>query len=287
MLDGEPEKAITLIQALSSKHPNVEIIATSSRNDSNFILQAFRGGAKEFLAFPIQYDEMLNAFERIRVTREGKGLETQATCRVFAFTGARGGAGTTSLAVNFGAILARNPANNVALVDLDLALGDAEVCLDIVPEFTLFDVATSIDRIDLQFLRRSLSKHSSGLYLLPHPDDLRQGHSIEGEHVQRVINLMKMSFTHVIIDCSKGYLQTDFAALAMADDIIMVTQLDISSVRNVVRVLMCLSEHEGMRERVRSLPTELVHPIPKFLLSVPRKRSASRSCARFRTTREP
>ena len=74
--------------------------------------------------------------------------------------GSRGGVGCTSLAVNLGATLAQEPDHNVALVDLDLALGDADVALDLMPDYTLADVAMNIDRLDMQFLRRSLSKHA-------------------------------------------------------------------------------------------------------------------------------
>jgi len=55
------------------------------------------------------------------------------------------------------------------LIDLDLALGDADVALDLMADYTLADVALNIDRLDMTFLRRSLSKHSTGLSLLPHP----------------------------------------------------------------------------------------------------------------------
>src|SRR4029077_19482806 len=89
--------------------------------------------------------------------------------QVITIVGPRGGVGCTSLAVNLGCNLAQDPAHNVALVDLDLALGDADVALDLIPDYTLADVAMNIDRLDMTFLRRSLCKHESGLSLLPHP----------------------------------------------------------------------------------------------------------------------
>ncbi len=80
---------------------------------------------------------------------------------VIAVVGSRGGVGCTSLAVNLGCTLAQDPNNNVALIDLDLALGDADVALDLMPDYTLADVALNIDRLDMTFLRRSLSQAST------------------------------------------------------------------------------------------------------------------------------
>jgi pilus assembly protein CpaE len=250
-IDSEPDRAIQLIQQLSIQHPDIDIVAASTRSDSNYILQAFRSGAKEFLAIPLNFEELISSLDRLRTARSGKGVGNTHHSRTVSFVGARGGSGSTSIAVNVGCSLAQNPKNSVVLIDLDFALGDSDVCLDIVPEYTFYDVAQSIDRIDLQFLKKSLTKHSSGLYLLPHPVEIQQGYVIAPEHVHRVIQLMKMSFTHVLIDCSKSYLQTDFAAMQLSDSIVMVSQMDISSVRNVVRLLMCLGEHEGFRERVK------------------------------------
>ena len=67
---------------------------------------------------------------------------------MIAVAGATGGVGTTSLAVNLGCILARDARNSVVLVDLDLCLGDADVFLDTIPDYTLVDVAQNVTRLD-------------------------------------------------------------------------------------------------------------------------------------------
>jgi pilus assembly protein CpaE len=174
VLDAEPEKALRVIQGLSADYPTMDIVACSSRTDGQFILQVMRSGAKEFLGLPVQLEEILGVLERLRSVRPDR--DKQVSSKAYAFCGSRGGVGSTSLAVNFGCILAQNPANTVALIDLDLAMGDADVCLDIVPDYTLADIALNIDRIDLQLLKRSLSRHSTGLYLLPHPVQIERPH---------------------------------------------------------------------------------------------------------------
>lgn len=250
-VDADAEGATSLIRRISSAQPDVDVVAVSARTDGQFILQIMRSGAKEFVALPIRMEEMMDVLERLRIARVGKDGDGRVASRVYAFCGSRGGAGCTSLAVNFGTILSRNPSFSVALIDLDLAMGDADVCLDIVPDYTLADVAINIDRIDLQLLKRSLSRHASGLYLLPHPVQIEDASLIQPEHVSRVISLLKMTFTHVILDLSKGYRAIDFAGMQMADDILLVTQLDVSSLRNVVRVMLSLNERNGLEPKVK------------------------------------
>jgi pilus assembly protein CpaE len=170
---------------------------------------------------------------------------------VVAVAGARGGVGCTSLAVNLGCNLAQEPNFNVALVDLDLALGDADVALDLMPDYTLADMAMNIDRLDMTFLRRSLSKHATGLSLLPHPVQLEDIHMIHEDHLTRVIGLLRASYTHLLFDLSKRFTPTDLTAMRMADLILLVCQLELSSLRNVVRILHTLGTEEGLAEKVQ------------------------------------
>ncbi len=123
---------------------------------------------------------------------------------MIAVAGATGGVGTTSLAVNLGCILAADPGNSVALVDIDLCLGDADVFLDTIPDYTLLDVAQNVTRLDFTLLKRSLTKHSSGLYLLPRPVQLEDMALITPDDMRRVIGLLKATFTHLIIDCRRA-----------------------------------------------------------------------------------
>jgi len=254
-LDADPATALQLIQQIAAEQPHVPVLAVSSRTDGPFILQTLRSGAKEFLNQPIVLEELLTAVQRVRsqarATPDSGPSATLPRSQVLAIAGSRGGIGCTSLAVNLGCALAQDPANNVALLDLDLALGDADVSLDLIPNYTLADVALNVERLDMTFLRRSLSKHSSGLSLLPHPVQLEDSALIKEEQLHRVIGLLKASYSHLVMDLSKGFRGTDIAALHAADIILLVCQLELTSLRNAVRLLMSMSNMEGMDQKVR------------------------------------
>jgi pilus assembly protein CpaE len=256
-LDSDQQKALALIQHLGREAPEMPILAISARGDGQAILQALRSGAQEFLTAPVVLEELLKALQRLQrtagvsVNRSGEVAPTRQGSQVIAILGSRGGVGCTSLGVNLGCTLAQEPGASVALADLDLALGDADVSLDLMADYTLADVVLSVDKLDMQFLKRSLTKHSSGLSLLPHPVQMDDCELIREDHLQRVIGLLRASYTHLILDLSKSFSGCDKAALRVADVILVVAQLELSSLRNVVRMLMALGNDPAMAEKVR------------------------------------
>ncbi len=255
-IDSDQNKAIQLIAQLCSEFPDLPVLAVSGKNDGQAILQALRSGAREFLTAPVQLEELLTALNRLkRIVGNGESHHSNGTApmqsMVYAVLGSRGGVGCTSIAVNLGAVLAQDPSRQVALIDLDLALGDADVALDLMGDHTLADVAVNIDRIDMNFLRRSLCKHSTGLFLLPHPVQLEDCQLIREEHLQRLVNLLRASYSHLILDLSKSFSPLDITALHVSDMILLVAQLDLSSLRNVVRMQLALAADEVLGRKVQ------------------------------------
>ncbi len=250
-LDDDPDRALDLVARLSENSPKCAVLVTSCSHDGQLILRAMRAGAKEFLTQPLKIEDLLAALGRISERRGGTGENRIRGSQVVAVAGSLGGVGNTSLAVNLACVLAQNSKNSVTLVDLDLCLGDADVFLDAIPDFTLVDVAQNVTRLDFSLLKRSLTKHSSGVYLLPRPVQLEDCALITPDDLRRVIGLLKATFTHLVLDLSKGYSANDMLALELATHILLVTQLDLPCLRNVVRLMMSLSEMEGIGEKVK------------------------------------
>jgi pilus assembly protein CpaE len=252
-IDQNPEKGLELVAKLSESSPECAVLVVSSSKDGNLILQAMRAGAKEFLPYPVRIEDLLAALGRISERRFGKGENKPRGSQVIAVCGSTGGVGTTSLAVNLGCILARDERNSVALVDLDLCLGDADVFLDTIPDYTLIDVAQNVTRLDFSLLKRSLTKHSSGLFLLPRPVQLEDVALVTAEDLRRVVGLLKATFTHLVFDLSKSYGPLDMVALEVATQILLVTQLDLPCLRNVVRLMTSFHDMNALDEKVKIL----------------------------------
>ncbi|OAI41734.1 pilus assembly protein CpaE [Planctomycetaceae bacterium SCGC AG-212-D15] len=249
-LDADQTKAMQLIAQVTAQYPEMPVLAISGRGDGQSILQALRAGAREFLTQPVVLEDMLKALRRLGDSSDSK-QGSKAESMVIAVLGSRGGVGCTSLSVNLGCTLADDKSNNVALLDLDLALGDADVALDLIPSSTLADVAQNVSRLDMQFLKRSLCTHATGLSLLPHPTNISDLGLIHEEHLQRAISLLRAAYTHLVLDLSKSFTVTDLTGMRMADVILLITQLELTSLRNTVRILLTMESEEGLTDKIR------------------------------------
>jgi pilus assembly protein CpaE len=250
VLDDNSEKALDMVATLVRRIPKCSVLVISNSNDGDLILRSMRAGAVEFLTQPVEIDDIVHALGRISDQKYGQDEASSRGCSTIAVAGATGGVGCTSIAVNLGCTLASDPNHSVVLLDMDLSLGDADVLLDTIPEYTLVDVAENISRLDFALLKKSLTKHSTGLYLLPRPVKLQDNDLVNADAMHRVIGLLKATFTHVIFDISKSYTQIDMEALRAANQVLLVTQLDLPCLRNVVRLLMSFSEMEALQEKV-------------------------------------
>ena len=257
-LDADKNKALNMISQLSTENPKLPILTIS--HDHQALLMSLQKGAKYFLTHPVTLEDMLAALRRalgesgvVEVT-QGSMSRQGAASSVIAVLGSRGGVGTTTLAVNLAATLASDPANAAALIDLDLTLGDADIALEVsgVENISISDLARNIERLDMNFLRRAMARHEgTGLSILRHPLDIAEVGVIHEGHVERILNLLKISYTHLILDLSKSLLPTDLMALRMADLILLVAQLELSSLRNVVRLIHCLGGDDNLADKVR------------------------------------
>lgn len=251
-IDSNPQAGLDVVSHVHQNYPGCHILVLSSSQEGTLILQAMRNGAKEFLSSPLKLDDFLAALERIRHQMgKAQGDGQVRASQVISVAGVSGGIGCTSLAINLGCCLAQHPGRSVSIIDLDLALGDADVWLDIIPDYTIQDVAENISRLDYSLLRRSLTKHECGAFLLPRPVEMEDKTQIGGDEMRRMIALLKATFTHLVIDLSKSYGALDQAAMAASDVILIVTQLDLPSLRNANRLMQYFKRQAGLFEKVK------------------------------------
>ncbi len=251
-LDADQEAAIKLIDELRKNVPACAVLVVSSSQEGSLILQVMRSGAQEFLSYPLQLEDFMSALDRVRhANRAGDDNEEVRDSQVITVAGVNGGVGSTSIAVNLACALAKDERNTIALLDLDLALGDADVWLDIIPDYTIQDVAENITRIDYSLLKRSLTKHDTGLFLLPRPVHIESEFKMGPEELQRIIALLKATFTHLIIDIGKSYNEMEIAAITASDTTLLVAQLDLPCLRNVVRLIQYFDQNENLGDKLK------------------------------------
>lgn len=250
-LDSAPGAALELIGNLCQGNPGAVVLPASAACDSTLILKAIRAGAREFLTLPTEAGELMETITRLFRGREDSSSSSLKGPQIITVTGAAGGVGCTSLAVNLATSLAASREHETLLLDFDLMFGSVDACLDIIPDHTLATVVQSFDRLDLTLLKRSLIRHVTGLYVLPHPVALEDAAKIEPDTLKRLLSLLRAAYPSLVIDTSKGLQSADFVAFEMADVILMVIALDLTCLRNTARLLNLFHQFEGMAERVK------------------------------------
>ena len=261
-LDGDKAKALGMVGQLAADHPRLPILTVSS--DSQALLQSLQRGARHFLTQPVTLEDLVGALRRSlseapnqHNDRPGGGPSIQApkaAGQIISVLGSRGGVGCTSIAVNLAATLASHPENQVALIDLDLAMGDADIAIELPgnDNLSMGDLARNIERLDMNYLKRALVKHpGTGISVLRHPMEIHEIGGIHEGHVERILNLLKISYTHLVLDLSKALLPTDLMALRMSHLVLLIAQLELSSLRNVVRLIHSLSPEGDLGDKLR------------------------------------
>jgi len=274
-IDTDAAQGMEMVAHVLRVHAQARVFVTSGYTDSQRILQAMRAGAHEYLATPLQMDDLLPALDRVR-QNPARGTGAGATSKVISVAGVVGGVGSTAVAVNLACALAADSNRRVVLVDLDMVMGDADVCLDLVHTYTLIDVVENINRLDFTLLKRSLVQHKSGLWFLPHPSSVADVSRVVPDSLRRLIGLLKATFTHVILNLSNGYRETDIAAMDISDNVLVVAQLDVSCIRNLGRLFKALEGTDGLPDRVKLVMNrigakELNIPLEKAEETIDRK----------------
>jgi pilus assembly protein CpaE len=156
--------------------------------------------------------------------------------KVIVVFGCRGGAGSTMLAVNVGAQLART-GKSVCVLDLDLQLGDVFVALDLDAQTSLSAVAREAGTLDAASLRRRLVRHDSGLYALSQTGRLDEIDPELPERMPALLKALRSHFDYVVVDGVRDFGDHALAAMDVADKIALVLTQDVQAVRRAARVV--------------------------------------------------
>lgn len=240
--ESRPQQTFSKIRELLSAAPDLEVFLTASRTDPQMLLEAFRIGVKEFLSQPLTRQEVEPALTRFEERFNGRVPASGGQPgRVVCIIGARGGIGTSTVAVNLAAAVQLNmPRKSAALMDLNLHGGDLGLFLDLHASQGLKQLSTDISRLDETIVLSSLAEHGSKLHFLASGhEEFTDIDSTPGS-AMRVIGLLRSLHQHVIIDCGHVLEPPVLEALDSADRIIVVTVLSLPAVRRVQRLLQIL-----------------------------------------------
>ncbi|HEY7291359.1 MAG TPA: AAA family ATPase [Vicinamibacterales bacterium] len=258
---GDASSAMGTIERLRAAAQGASIFAVAQAADPNLILQSMRAGANEFFTWPPEDDAFHTAILRTASRREtAQGSRPAATTLVF--FGAKGGAGTTTIAVNCGVEIARLSKRPAVIVDLKPGLGEVGLFLGVRPRFTIIDAIDNLHRLDREFLRELVIKHKSGLEILAGSDVFDRPSAADSGAIEELFRLLARQYEFIIVDAGSQINPCSVAALYTADQMFLVANPDVPSVRNAQRLLDRVRQLGAVGERVRFLLNRAAEPFP-------------------------
>ena len=230
-IDPSPQDALYQLTPYIRQHQQVSFFVMSETLEAGLVLDAMHAGVKEFVTLPVNQQKFRAAIERVT---QLQGNSKRA--KVLHFIPSVGGCGSTTIACNVAASLAKNA--KTVLIDLDLIRGAVGNAFDIRPRYSIADLMDPTTELDAALLDNALAVHrSSGLAVLARPELCEDAQRITKQGVQRLLGVVSRLFDYVVID---SLMSTDAIyqpALQNADMNILVMQLNVPSARNTERFL--------------------------------------------------
>ncbi|OFW17376.1 MAG: hypothetical protein A3F69_06110 [Acidobacteria bacterium RIFCSPLOWO2_12_FULL_66_10] len=258
---GDASSSMSSIERLRASAPGAGIFAVALVAEPELILQSMRAGANEFFTWPPVEETFHGAIRRTAARREtAHGAKPSATTLVF--FGAKGGAGTTTVAVNCGVEVARLTKRSTVVVDLKPGLGEVALFLGLRPRYSLLDAIDNLHRLDREFLKELVVKHKSGLEILAGSDQFDRPGAADGGAIEELFRLLARQYEYILVDAGSQINSCTVAALYTADTIFLVANPDVPSVRNAQRLLERVRQLGACGERVRVLLNRAAEPYP-------------------------
>jgi pilus assembly protein CpaE len=164
--------------------------------------------------------------------------------KIIAVISPKGGSGKTAVASNLAVALAQRSPGRVVAVDLDLQFGDLATALSLTPEYTLAQLSRTA-QMDATSVKLFLTPHDSGLFVLASAHDPAEADSITPAHISAVLPLLAQTFDFVIVDTPAGLDERTLAAIERTTDLLLVSSLDVTSIRSLKKAIDAL-DHLGI-----------------------------------------
>ena len=231
---------------------HVPIIMLTAEKDVEQKVRGLRAGADDYLIKPFHPAELITRIKGLLLRFAPTQIELARLPlgRILAFYGAKGGVGTTTIAINTAIALHRELGRRVALVDGNLQFGDHRVFLDLgLDRKSILDVVTA-SSVDMDLLRNVLVRHDSGVDTLLAPPSPETAELVTQDDLPEILEQLRTAYDYVLIDIDKRLDEVNLRVLDAADTIFVVMTADLSCLKNVRLVLETIGHLGYEQEKV-------------------------------------
>lgn len=252
--DGD---AISLAERIIRRKPRTFVILILEELSLEALQIANEAGCHNVIEFPDNAQTLCDYIHKVynnesgRLSAVGSSQSVTWSSKVISVYGAKGGLGKTTIAVNLAVKLAAMN-RKVALVDLDLHLGDVHIFMDIDPKETISDLMQDMVTPSIDSIRSYMNMHSSGVQILCAPRSPEYADLVAPDRLQTLIGILRSGYDFVILDLPSDFSDTTLSALEASSLILFITGLDISILKNS-KVTMNILESLGQKSKVRTI----------------------------------
>lgn len=228
----------TSLPLLKRQHPTTGVVLVTSGMDPALLLEAMRSGVTEVVT-NTTVEDLKASIARVMALRPASATSGEA----FAFLGAKGGVGTTTVAVNVATALAKLEPGSTLLIDLHAANGDAAVYLGAEPRFSIVDAMENVHRLDESFFRTLVVKTKSGVDLLASSDRVMVS-PVDVRRIRTILEFAERHYRYIVLDVPRSDTAV-LDALESVRRIVVVANQELSTVRNASRISAALRQRYG------------------------------------------
>lgn len=249
-LEEDPVLGCKLAQFLVETNPQRRIIATGGKESPEFLMAAMQAGISDYVTKPASPETLTAAIERVRRKLGAtNGAGHREPGKLLAFFAAKGGAGSTTVTTNLAIQIQRLTGKKTVLVDLDLELGEIALFLGIEPRFSFVDLARNFHRMDAGLLASFIECHDTGVHVLSAPYQPEKAEEVTADQIREILRFLKQHYEYVVVDTSNSFTQRTLTTFEQADEVYLVANVDLPSLRNIQRCQHLLDRmSDGKRE---------------------------------------
>jgi pilus assembly protein CpaE len=250
-LAGDPDEALKALERVKQATPDLYVIVSHYHADGETVIAAMRAGANEFLVQPLKRTEFKDAMTRFERAPKRTGNVESKLGRIYTFLGAKGGVGTTTLAVNFAAVQAQRKRNTV-LIDLDWAGNDVAMQLGAAPQYTLAEVAENLSRMDQALFEGFVTRDPLGMYIVGPPDTIEHRGYFSEAHLREFTTFLIEKYDDIIIDGGKNLNdEAVMSACQVSTIVFIVIHQDVPCIRNAQRYIASMVRMGFSQDQIR------------------------------------
>jgi pilus assembly protein CpaE len=231
------QKTLHTVESLKIDYPEMAVFLCSSSNSTDIVMSAMRAGAQEFLNSPLNAQDFDRAFQKVKLIHDQSRSKSSDSGKVISLYSAKGGQGTSTLAVNLSIAIAKTESIEPVVIDLDLHGSDVPSLMDLNPKYNILDARGPDGNLDLSQLQSCVIRHDSGATVLAGPTSINGTTELSAVHIKQVLTLLKTMYSAIVIDTTHELDSKTQAAFEMSDYILLPVVPSVSSVRTAKRTM--------------------------------------------------